>query len=172
MGWEMLIRYISRLPTIFSVLLFLIAGMSHALADQVTLFYVDANASAQTIVLDCNTSREDLALAASLIGQEGVVIANDPDAGCGTLAEIAAAVAAEAPIFAPGIAGAFAYLSFDDSEMIAYAINEVPGVNTVAVQSAVNLELNQPTVSPQTNIDVKEPSASLETARERSASRN
>ena len=50
------------------------------------------------------------------------------------------------------------------AEMIATAINEVPGVNTVAVQSAVNLELNQPAASPQTDIDVKEPSASLETA--------
>ena len=88
------------------------------------------------------------------------------------MAEIAAAVSAEAPIFAPGIAEAFAYESYDDAEMIATAINEVPGVNTVAVQSAVNLELNQPAASPQTDINVKEPSASLGTTDERSASRN
>ncbi len=172
MGWEMLLRYVSRSSIVFLVLLFLLAGTSHVLADQVTLTYIDANANAQTIVLDCNSSREDLALAASLIGQEGVVIVNDPNAGCGTLAEIAAAVSAEAPLFAPGIAEAFAYMSYDDAEMIASAINEVPGVNTVAVQSAVNLELNQPAADPQTDINAKEPSASLETADERRASRN
>ena len=172
MGWEMLITYVSRLPAVFSFLLFSLAGASNALADQVTLFYVDANASDQKIVLDCNTSREDLALAASLIGQEGVVIENDPDAGCSTLSEIAAAVSAEAPIFAPNIAGAFAYLSIDESEMSAYAINEGPGVNTVAVQTAVNLELNHLATSPESNIDAKETSASLETRNERSASRN
>ena len=168
----MLVRSFSRSSIVLLAVLFLFAGASQALADQVTLSYIDANANAQTIVLDCNTSSEDLALAASLIGQKGVVITNDPDAGCGTLAEIAAAVAAEAPVFAPGIARAFAYESYDDTEMIAYAINEVPGVNTDAVQSAVNLDLNQPVANPQTEVDVKEPSASLETAQERSASRN
>ena len=168
----MLDRNVSRSPIVLSAILYLLAGSPQVLADQVTVSYVDANASTQTLVLDCNTSRAGLALAAKLIGQEGVVIAHDPDTGCGTLAEIAAAVSAEAPIFAPGIAEAFAYVSYDDSEMIAHAINEIPGVNTVAVQAAVNLELNQPAVSPQTNLDVKEASASLETRHERSASRN
>lgn len=167
----MLVRSISRSPILLAALL-LCASAPQALADQVTVSYIDANANVQKIVLDCSSSSEDLALAASLIGQEGVVITNDPDAGCGTLAEIAAAVSAEAPLFAPGIAGAFAYVSYDDVDMIAAAINEVPGVNTVAVQSAVNLELNQPAAGPQTDISVKEPSASLETAEERRASRN
>ena len=117
----MLVRSVSRSPIVLLAVLFIYTSAPQALADQVTLSYIDANTTAQTIVLDCNTSSEDLALAASLIGQEGVVIANDPDAGCGTLAEVAAAVSAEAPIFAPGIAEAFAYVSYDDAEMIATA---------------------------------------------------
>ena len=117
----MLVRSVSHSPIVLLAVLFIYTSAPQALADQVTLSYIDANTTAQTIVLDCNTSSEDLALAASLIGQEGVVIANDPDAGCGTLAEIAATVSAEAPIFAPGIAQAFAYESYDDAEMIASA---------------------------------------------------
>ena len=58
-GWEMLVRSVSRSPIVLLAVLFLFAGASQALADQVTLSYIDANANAKTIVLDCNTSSED-----------------------------------------------------------------------------------------------------------------
>ena len=75
----MLVRSVSHSPIVLLAVLFIYTSAPQALADQVTLSYIDANTTAQTIVLDCNTSSEDLALAASLIGQEGVVIANDAE---------------------------------------------------------------------------------------------
>jgi hypothetical protein len=123
---------------VFAVLLSLLTGMSTALADQVTLSYVDENSDAQTITLDCNTSNADLALAASLLGEDGVSIVNDPDAGCGSLYEIAAAMAAAAPVFAASVAEAFAAMSPGDTDAIVAAINAVPGVDTTAVWAAVH----------------------------------
>lgn len=172
MGWRMLPGYVNRLPFIFSVAIFLFTGISDVLADQVTLSYIDASANPQAIVLDCNSSREDLALVADLIGQEGGIIANDPSAGCGTLAGIAAAVAVEAPVFAPYIARAFVNLYYDEIEMVVLAINKVSGVNSVAVRSAVNLDSKKPAANPQTDAGVKQPFTSLETVQEKRASRN
>ena len=83
-----------KLPAILAGLLFLLAGTSTVLADQVTLTYVDANSNAQTLTVDANSSAEDLALAASLVGENGVGISHDPDSGSGSMADIAAAMAA------------------------------------------------------------------------------
>ena len=127
-----------RLPAILAGLLFLLAGTSPALADQVTLAYVDANSNAQTLTVDANSSAEDLALAASLVGENGVNISHDPDNGSGSLAEIAAAMATAAPMFAADTALALATLSPEDSDAIVAAVNAVAGVNSNAVLAAVS----------------------------------
>ena len=138
-----------RLPVILTGILFLFVGASTALADQVTLSYVDADSNAQTLILDCNTSTDNLALAASLLGENGVSVDYDPASGCGTLAELAAAMATAAPLFAANIAQAFAVMSPGDTADIVAAINAVPGVNTVAVLSAVHFGPFGTTTGPQ-----------------------
>lgn len=127
-----------KLPAILVGLLFLIAGTSTALADQVALSYVDADGNAQTLSVDANSSAEDLALAASLMGEDGVGISHDPDNGSGSLADIAAAMAAAAPMLAANVADALATLSPEDAMAIVAAVNAVPGVNTNAVAAAVH----------------------------------
>jgi len=135
--------FISRVKFCFLavpvILVLSFAGMSAALADQVTLSYIDADANAQTLSVDVNSSAADLALAASLMGEDGVGISHDPNSGSGTLADIAAALAAAAPTFAADIAEALARLSPPDGEAIVAAVNAVPGVNVDAVQAAVHL---------------------------------
>ena len=138
-----------RLEASLTILLFVLLSISTAWADQVTLSYVDASSDTQTIILDCNTSTADLALAASLVGEDGVSIVNDQNAGCGTLAEIAAAMATAAPLFAANIAEAFAAMSPDDTADIVAAINAVPGVNTVAVLAAVHFGPPGTPIGPQ-----------------------
>jgi len=138
-----------RLPVVLSVMLFLLAGVSNALADQVTLSYIDASSTAQTITLDCNTSNEDLALAASLVGEDGVSIVNAPEAGCGSLADIAAAMATAAPVFAASVAQSFSIMSPDNTADIVAAVNAVTGVNTEAVLAAVHFGPLGTTVGPQ-----------------------
>lgn len=127
-----------RLPAILAGLLFLLAGISTALADQVTLSYVDAGGNAQSLSVDANSSEADLALAASLAGEDGVGISHDPDSGSGSLADIAAAMAAAAPMLAADVADALATLSPEDAMAIVAAVNAVPGVNTNAVAAAVH----------------------------------
>ncbi len=127
-----------RLPAILAGLLILLAGTSTALADQVALSYVDADGNAQTLSVDTTSSAEDLALAASLVSEDGVGISHDPDNGSGSLADIAAAMATAAPMLAADVADALATLSPEDAMAIVAAINAVPGVNTNAVVAAVH----------------------------------
>ncbi len=127
-----------RLPVLLAVVLFLAAGISTALADQVTLSYVDMGGNAQVLSVDVNSSPEDLALAASLLGEDGVGLSHDEDSGSGSLADIAAAMAGAAPVYAADIADELAMLSPEDTDAIVAAVNAVPGVNTVAVLAAVH----------------------------------
>jgi len=127
-----------RLSAFLAVMLFLLAGMSTALADQVTLTYKDADSNEQTLSVDVNSSVTDLALAASLLGEDGVGLAHDPNNGSGTLAEIAAAMAAAAPTLGANIAMALAALSPADTEAIVAAVSAVAGVNTTALLAAVH----------------------------------
>jgi hypothetical protein len=135
-----MLKYISdsRITGTLVALLLFVTGISTALADQVTLSYVDANLNAQMLMLDCNTSAAELALAASLLGEEGVNLAYDPAGGCGTLAGIAAALATAAPVFGASIAQALAVMSPENTAAIVAAVNAVPGVNTTAVLAAVH----------------------------------
>lgn len=161
----------SRLAGIFAVLLLFVTGVSTVLAEQVTLSYVDANAEAQTLNLDCDTSTENLALAAGLLGEGGVGLVYDPDSGCGTLAELAAALATAAPVHAAKIARALAEMSPDDAAAIAAAINMVPGVNTVAVLAAVQFWTFRASEGPQSIGSGRATNLAL-TRIERAASRN
>ena len=136
-----------RLPVFFSVLL-LLAGATTAVADQVAMSYVDADSNAQSMTLDCNSSSEDLAMAASLMGENGVGLALTSNGDC-SLADIGAAMAAASPVHAASVAQALATLSPDDAEAIAAAINDVPGVNTNAVFAAVNFGPPGTNVGPQ-----------------------
>ena len=77
-----------KLNGLFAILLISIICVSSAQADQVALSYIDADSDPQTLTLDCNTSTEDLALAASLLGENGINLSHDPDSVCGTLDEI------------------------------------------------------------------------------------
>jgi hypothetical protein len=138
-----------RLPAVVASLLFLLVGMSTALADQVTLSYIDAGSNAQTLSVDANSSTEDLALAASLMGEDGVGVSHDPNSGSGSLADIAAAMAATAPIFAASVAQTLSTLSPEDAVAIVAAVNAVPGVNTNAVAAAVHFGPNARMDGPQ-----------------------
>jgi len=147
----MLQRVMGNKPTWAAALIMLfVAGVSTATADQLTLSYIDYNAHAQTLSVDCNSSAEDLATAAGLLHELGVGVTHDPAAGCGTLAEIAAAMAAAAPVFAADIAQALVALSPADEDAIVAAINAVTGVNTTAVLAAVHLGPAQRIVVPPT----------------------
>ena len=140
-------RNVCRLPASLSLLL-LLAGASSVLADQVAMSYVDAESNAQSMTLDCNSSAEDLALAASLMGENGVGLALTSDGSC-SLADIGAALAAASPVHAASGAQALATLSPDDAEAIAAAINAVSGVNTKAVLAAVHFGPAGTNVGPQ-----------------------
>lgn len=147
---EMVVRSVTRrFSAVFSVFFLLLTGASTALADQVTLSYVDADSNAQTITLDCNTSTADLALAASLAGEDGTGLAYDADGGCGSLAELAAAMAAAAPAYAASVAQSLSLLSPDNALAIVDAVNAVPGVNAVAVRAAVHFGPPEMIVGPQ-----------------------
>ena len=141
---------------LLALLLFLLAGASTALADQVTLSYVDEGLSSQTLTIDVNSSAEDLALAASLMGEDGVGLSHDPANGTGSLAEIAAAMAAAAPLFAADVADSLTILSPDDTEAIVAAVNAVLGVNTTAVLAAVHFGPPLRNVGPPFDITIIE----------------
>ena len=145
----MIFQIKNRVAVILTALLFLLAGASTALADQVTLSYVDAGGNAQTLSVDANSSDADLALAAALLGEDGVDAVHDSDNGTGTLADIAGALAAAAPLYAASIAETLAALSPDDTAAIVAAINAVSGVNTEAVLSAVHFGPIGTNVGPQ-----------------------
>ena len=125
------------LPALVAVLLFLLTGMSTVMADQVSISYVDSSGDPQTLVVDKNSSTADLALAAALSAENGVSATHNSNAGSGSLAEIAAAMAAAAPVFAASVAEFLSDLSADDTAAIVAAINAVPGVNINAVLAAV-----------------------------------
>lgn len=137
------------LNTVLATLLISVIFVSTAQADQVTLSYIDANSDPQTLILDCNTSTEDLALAAILTGEQGIGLAYDPDSGCGTLDEIAAAMAEAAPVFAASVAQAFSIMSPENAASVVAAVNAVPGVNTTAVLAAVHFGPLGTNVGPQ-----------------------
>ena len=138
-----------RLPAVLAGLLFLLVGMSTALADQVTLSYVDAESNAQTLTVDANSSAADLALAASLMGENGVGVSHDSNSGSGSLADIAAAMAVAAPVYAADVAETLATLSPDDAMAIVAAVSAIPGVNANAVAAAVRFGPFASTNGPQ-----------------------
>jgi hypothetical protein len=108
-----------------------------AQADQVSLSYVDVNSGAQTLTIDCNSSADDLALAADLLDEDGVDLALLDDGAC-SLADIAAALATAAPGSAADIAVALVGLSPADRDAIVDAIVAVGGVDQAAVYAAVH----------------------------------
>ena len=143
----MSVRKVCRLPACLSIFI-LLAGATSASADQVAVSYVDAESNAQSMTLDCNSSSADLALAASLMGENGVGLVLTSDGSC-SLADIGAAMAAASPVHAAGVAQALAGLSPDEADAIAAAINGVPGVNTKAVLAAVKFGPPGTNVGPQ-----------------------
>ena len=124
-------------------------SISTAVAEQVTLSYVDAQTGAQTLTVDANSSTADLALAAALLGENGVGVVHDPNTGSGTLADIAGAMASAAPLFAASVAQTLAALSPDQTDAIVAAVNSAPGVNTKAVLAAVHFGPTGTNVGPQ-----------------------
>ncbi len=123
---------------VLALMLCMFVWASSAVADQVALSYIDTDSNTQVLTVDANSSAADLALAASLIGEDGVGVVHDPDNGSGSLADIAGAMAAAAPVFAADVAQVLAELSPENTEAIVAAINAVPGVNTKAVLAAVH----------------------------------
>ena len=142
-------KLISRLTGTLATLLILAASISTAVAEQVTLSYVDAQTGAQTLTVDANSSTADLALAAALLGENGVGVLHDPSTGSGTLADIAGAMASAAPLYAARVARTLAVLSPDQTDAIVAAVNAVPGVNTKAVSAAVHFGPSGTNVGPQ-----------------------
>lgn len=127
-----------RIPgTLAAVVLFL-SGISTALADQITLSWIDAGSQARTLTVDADSSAADLVLAAGLLGEYGVGVTHDPANGTGTPAQIAAALAGAAPMFAADIALALVTLSPQDEDAIVAAVNAVADVDTNAVLAAVH----------------------------------
>ena len=145
-----------------ALFLFLVSG-SAALADQITITYVDASFDQQTLTIGCDAPAQALALAASLLGEDGVRVDYEPGCNaatedqpagsidledeaasnltgsdCCSLADIAAAMATAAPLFAANVAQALSLLSPENTAAIVTAVNAVPGVNTEAVLAAVH----------------------------------
>ena len=144
-------KKLRTVPGLFSTwvtLMFLVLVTSTALADQITLTYIDAGSNPQVLKIDINSSAEDLALAVSLLGEVGVGLVHDTNNGSGTLAEIAAAMATVAPLFAARIAQILVLLSPDDKAAIVAAVLAVPGVDTDAVLAAVQSTGSVSVVSP------------------------
>lgn len=139
----------SRLAGVFAALLLFVAGISTAVADQLSLAYVDAQGDAQTLSVDANSPAADLALAAALLGEDGVAVTHDPNSGTGTLADIGAAMATAAPTFAISIAQYLADLSPGDTDAIVAAIIALPFVNANAVLAAVQFGPSSSTSGPQ-----------------------
>ena len=89
-------KKLRTVPGLFSTcvtLMFFVLVTSTALADQITLTYIDAGSNPQVLNIDINSSAEDLALAVSLLGEVGVGLVHDTNNGSGTLAQIAQAIA-------------------------------------------------------------------------------
>jgi hypothetical protein len=138
-----------RMSATLVAMLLSLALTSAALADQVSLSYVAAGSGAQTLTVDTNSSSTDLALAAALLGENGVGISHDPNSGSGSLADIAGAMAAASPLHAASVAKTLAALSPGSTEDIVAAVNAVPGVNTKAVLAAVHFGDPGKNVGPQ-----------------------
>jgi hypothetical protein len=83
------------------------------------------------------------------LGENGVGVLHDPSTGSGTLADIAGAMAAAAPLYAARVARTLAVLSPDQTDAIVAAINAAPGVNTKAVLAAVHFGPTGTNVGPQ-----------------------
>lgn len=126
-----------RTRQIVATLLLLTAAFA-ACAGQLALSYVDANGQSQILTVDRDSSTQDLALAADLVGEFGVGLSFDASTGSGSLAEIAAAMAAAAPQYAADIAQALSAMSPTDSDAIVAAVNAIDGVNTEAVLAAAH----------------------------------
>lgn len=142
-----------------AILLF-VAGTPTLVADQITILFVNAGFETQEMTLDCNSSPQDLALAASLFGEDGVRVSYEPGEGC-SLADIASAMANAAPLFAANVAQTLSLLSPDNKAAIVAAVNAVPGVNTVAVLSAVYFGPYRTTDGPQAAVFGSSPRSGL-----------
>ncbi len=116
----------------------LLVASSAVMADQLTLSYIGPEADTLTKSVDISSSAEDLAMVAGLLGANGASVSNNPNAGIGSLADIAKALTNAAPMFAADIAQALAAIAPDQAEAIVAAVNSVPGVNTNAVYAAVH----------------------------------
>lgn len=149
-----------RTPRFLAAILLFVASTSMLVADQVTISFVNASFQAQEMTLDCDSSPQELALAASLFGEDGVHVEYEPGDGC-TLAELAAAMATAAPLFAANVAQTLSLLSPDNKAAIVAAVNDVPGVNTVAVLSAVYFGPYRTTDGPQAAVFGSNPRSGL-----------
>jgi len=123
---------------VLAVLLLSLVSISTAMADEITLTYVDANGAEQTLTVDAESSAEDLALAASLMGTDGVVVTYNADSGSGTIAEIAGAMTAASPDLAVIITETLVAAAPDLSADIVAAVVAVPGVDAGAVEAAAD----------------------------------
>ncbi|MCW8926907.1 MAG: hypothetical protein OQJ84_11635 [Xanthomonadales bacterium] len=108
-----------------------------AQAESISLSYVDVDSVHQTLTIDCNSTTEDLRLAAELLAEDGVERLLLDESSC-SLADIAGALAAAAPGSAADIALALVALAPDEQEEIVAAIVAVTGVNQEAVYAAVH----------------------------------
>jgi len=126
------------------VTLLLMTAAPAVFAGQLALSFVDIDGQSQTLTVDLDSSAQDLAKAADLVGEFGVGLTFDAATGNGSLAEIGAAMAAAAPQFAADIAQALVELSPADKDAIVAAINAVGGVNAKAVAAAGNFGSDNP----------------------------
>lgn len=149
-----------RSTGLLAAILLFVAGTPTLVADQVTILFVNVGFEVQELTLDCDSSPQDLALAASLFGEDGVHVTFETGDGC-TLADIAAAMASAAPLFAANVAQTLTLLSPDDKAAIVAAVNDVPGVNTVAVLSAVYFGPYRTTDGPQAAVFGSNPRSGL-----------
>ena len=141
---------IGALGTLAAFILVVIST-SAVFADQLTITFVGANFSEQVITLDCDSPTEQLALAANLLGEDGVHVEHELVGRC-SLAEIASAMTTANSLFAASVAQTLSILSPGNTAAIVTAVNAVPGVNTVAVLSAVHFGPYRNTDGPQSTV--------------------
>ncbi len=154
-GCEMSSRtMVNRLKKVLVALLLMIASVSVAIADQISLAFIDSRAEEQVLTVDTNSDLVQLARVAALLSENGVEVSYDPASGAGSLVEIAKAMATAAPMFGADIAMTFAALAPDQKQAIVEAVNSVTDVNTEAVLAAVHFGTPIRVVVPPTDKDV------------------
>ena len=125
-------QLVSLKRLVLVTLLLTMTGISTlAVADEILLGYKDANGVEQTLVIDGNSSDEDLALAASLIETSNVTVTSNVTGTGDSLAALTASVASKAS-------------SPDNATLIGNVVAASNAAEASAIMCAVSIMIGRP----------------------------